>query len=55
MGITAGLSTLITKKKKTLDYPKRLNDGKGPFYEFWQRVIYHKIIINEHKTLIAVK
>ena len=52
-GITAGLSTVIIKKKKSLDHLKRLNDSKNPFYEFWQRVIPHKIIINEYKTPTA--
>ena len=33
-GITAGLNTLVTRKKKSLEYPKRLSDGKDPFYEF---------------------
>ena len=34
MGITAGLNTLVIKKKKNLEYPKRLSDDKDPFYEF---------------------
>ena len=54
-GITAGLNTLVIRKKKSLDHPKRLSDGKDPFYEFWQRVIRHKIIINKYETLIAAK
>ena len=33
-GITAGLNTLVTRKKKSLEYPKRLSDGKDHFYEF---------------------
>ena len=33
-GITAGLSTIITKKKKNLDHPKRLNNSKNPSYKF---------------------
>ena len=55
MAITAGLNTVIIKKKKSLDHPKRLNDGKNPSYKFWQRVIRHKIIINEHKTPTAAE
>ena len=55
MGITAGLNTLVTKKKKSLEYLKRLSDGKDPFYEFWQRVIRHKITINKHKTPTAAE
>ena len=56
MGITAGLNTVITKKKKkNLNYLKRLNDDKNHFYKFWQRVIHYKIIINKYKILIAVK
>ena len=55
MGITAGLSTVIIKKKKSLDHPKCLNNGKDPSYEFWQRAIRYKIIINEHEMLTAVK
>ena len=54
-GITAGLSTVIIKKKKSLDHPKRLNDNKNPFYKFWYRVIRHKITINKHETRIAAK
>ena len=54
-GITTGLNTLVTRKKKSLDYPKCLSDGKDPFYKFWQRVIRYKIIINEYEILIAVK
>ena len=54
-GITAGSNTLITKKKKNLEYSKRLSNGKDPSYEFWQRVIRHKIIINKYKTLIAAE
>ena len=53
--ITAGLSTVIIKKKKSLDHPKRLNDGKDPSYEFWQRVIRHKITINKHEIPIAAE
>ena len=55
MGITAGSNTLVIKKKKILEYPKCLSDGKDPFYEFWQRVIHYKIIIDEHEMLIAVE
>ena len=54
-GITTGLSTVITKKKKSLNHPKHLNDGKDPFYKFWQRVIRHKITVNEHEMLTAAK
>ena len=54
-GITAGLNTLVTRKKKSLEYPKRLSDNKDPSYEFWQRAIYHKIIINKHETLTAAE
>ena len=54
-GITADLSTLITKKKKNLDHPKRLNDEKDPSYKCWQRVIRYKIIINKHETPTAIK
>ena len=54
-GITAGLSTVITKKKKSLDHPKRLNNSKNPSYEFWQKAIRHKITINEHETPTAAK
>ena len=46
---------MVTKKKKNLEYLKCLSNGKDPFYEFWQRVIRHKIIINKHKTLIAAE
>ena len=35
IGITAGSNTLIIRKKKNLEYLKRLSDGKDPFYEFW--------------------
>ena len=55
MGITAGSNTLIIRKKKSLDYPKRLSNGKDPFYEFWQRVIRHKITVNKHETLTATE
>ena len=55
MGITAGLSTVITRKKKNLNHLKRLNNGKDPSYKFWQRVIRHKITVNKYKTLIAVE
>ena len=51
----AGFNTLIIRKKKSLDHLKRLSDGKDPSYEFWQRVIRYKIIINEYKTLIAAE
>ena len=51
----AGLSTVIIKKKKNPNYPKRLNNDKDPSYEFWQRVIRYKIIINEYKTLTAAE
>ena len=51
----ADLSTVITKKKKSLDYTKRLNDSKDPFYKFWQRVICYKIIMNKHKILTAAE
>ena len=54
-GITAGLNTLVTRKKKNLEHPKRLSNGKDPSYEFWQRAIRHKIIINEHKTPTAAE
>ena len=54
-GITAGLNTLVARKKKSLEYPKRLSDGKDPFYKFWQRIIRHKIIINKYKTLTAAE
>ena len=54
-GITAGSNTLVARKKKSLEYPKRLSNGKDPFYKFWQRVIRHKIIINEYKTLTAAE
>ena len=51
----AGSNTLVAWKKKSLEYPKRLSNGKDPFYEFWQRVIYHKITVNEYETLIAAE
>ena len=54
-GIMAGLNTLVARKKKNLEHPKRLSDGKDPSYEFWQRVIRHKIIINKHETLTAAE
>ena len=54
-GIMAGSNILITRKKKSLDHPKRLSNGKDPFYEFWQRVIRHKIIINKHEILTAAE
>ena len=54
-GITAGSNTLVTRKKKSLEYPKYLSDGKDLFYKFWQRVIRHKIIINKYKILTAVE
>ena len=54
-GIMADLNTVITKKKKSLDHLKRLNNGKNPSYEFWQRAIHHKITINKHKTPTAAK
>ena len=54
-GITTSLSTVITKKKKNLDHPKRLNDGKNPSYEFWQRVIRYKITVDKYKTLITAE
>ena len=34
-GITAGLNTLVTRKKKSLEYLKRLSNNKDPSYEFW--------------------
>ena len=55
MGIMAGLNTLVARKKKNLEYPKCLSDGKDPFYKFWQRVIRHKITINEHEILTAAE
>ena len=33
-GITAGSNTLVIKKKKNLEYPKRLSNEKDPSYEF---------------------
>ena len=51
----AGLNTLVIKKKKSLEYLKRLSNGKDPFYKFWQRVIHYKIIINEYEILIAAE
>ena len=54
-GITAGLNTLIIRKKKSLDHLKRLSDSKDPFYKFWQRVIRYKIIINKHEILITAE
>ena len=54
-GIITGSNTLITRKKKNLEHPKRLSDGKDPFYEFWQRVIRHKLIINKHEILTAAE
>ena len=54
-GITAGSNTLVTRKKKSLEHPKRLSDGKDPFYKFWQRVIRHKITVNEHEIPIAAE
>ena len=53
--ITAGSNALIIKKKKSLEYLKRLSDGKDPSYEFWQRVIRYKIIINEYKIPTAAE
>ena len=53
--ITAGLNTLITRKKKNLDHPKRLSNNKDPSYEFWQRVIRHKITVNEYETPTAAE
>ena len=53
--ITTGSNTLVTKKKKNLDHPKRLSNGKNPSYEFWQRAIRHKITINKHKTPTAAE
>ena len=55
MGIIVGLNTLVTRKKKSLEYLKRLSDGKDPSYEFWQRVIRYKIIVDEYKMLIAAE
>ena len=55
IGITAGSNTLAARKKKSLEHPKRLSDGKDPSYKFWQRVIRHKIIINKHKTLTTAE
>ena len=54
-GITAGSNTLVARKKKSLEYPKRLSDGKDPSYKFWQRVIRYKITINEHEIPIAAE
>ena len=51
----AGSNTLVTRKKKNLEYPKRLSNGKDPFYEFWERVICYKIIIDEYKILTAAE
>ena len=53
--IMIGSNTLVTRKKKSLEYPKRLSDGKDPFYEFWQRAISYKITVNKYKTLIAAE
>ena len=33
-GITTGLNTLIIKRKKSLNHPKRLNNKKNPSYKF---------------------
>ena len=33
-GIMAGLNILVARKKKSLEYPKRLSNGKDPSYEF---------------------
>ena len=33
-GIIAGSNTLIARKKKSLEYPKRLSDSKDPSYKF---------------------
>ena len=55
MGITAGSNTLVARKKKNLEYPKYLSNNKDPSYKFWQRVIRHKIIINEHEILTAAE
>ena len=54
-GIMTGSNTLVARKKKSLEYPKRLSDGKDPFYEFWQRAIHHKIIINKYEILTAAE
>ena len=54
-GITAGSNTLVTRKKKSLKYLKRLSDGKDPSYKFWQKAIRHKIIINEYEILTAAE
>ena len=54
-GITTGLNTLVIKKKKNLEYLKRLSNGKDPSYEFWQRVIRHKIIIDEYEMPTAAE
>ena len=54
-GITVGSNTLVTWKKKSLEYLKRLSNGKNPFYKFWQRVIRHKIIMNKYEILIAAE
>ena len=54
-GIITGLNTLVTRKKKSLEYLKCLSNGKDLFYEFWQRVIRHKIIINKHEILTAAE
>ena len=51
--LTADSSTTITKKKKSLDHPKRLSDGKDPSFEFWQRAIRHKLTVDEHETPTA--
>ena len=48
--ITADSGATITRKKKSLDHPKRLSDGKDPSFEFWQRAIRHKLIVDEHET-----
>ena len=34
-GFTAGSNILVAWKKKSLEYLKRLSDGKDPSYEFW--------------------
>ena len=34
-GITAGSNTLVARKKKSLEYPKRLSNNKDPSYKFW--------------------
>ena len=54
-GLTAGSSTTITRKKKSLEHPKRLSDGKDPSFEFWQRAIRHKITVDEHETPTAAE